>query len=122
MTTESKLPELVSEEVKSFDSLLETNDSPDGHIDETRYIKPNIETKLPSKKRQECRDILLEIKKFGVSQRQMLYLIYLLSLELEDVETMRALTRIIGENRERTPVDTLTENIPKLILPGQEDQ
>lgn len=118
MTTNTKEP--ISEEVKAFDSLLETNESEDGEIDKTRYIKPNIETKLSSKKKQECREIVQEIRRFGTSQRQMVYLIYLLSLELEDVETMRALTSVIGENRDRTPVDALTENTPKLILPGQE--
>jgi len=112
----------VSEEVGTFDSLLVTNESPDGEIDKTKYIKPNIETKLSAKKRQECRDIVLEIKKFGTSQRQTLYLIYLLALELEDIETMKALTSAIGENRDRIPVENLTENTPKLILPGPEDQ
>lgn len=90
----------------------EDNPDPNGEVDKTRYIKPNIETKLLPKKRQECRDIVLEIKKFGVSQRQMLYLIYLLSLELEDIEIMKALTAAIGENRDKIPVD----NTPKLIL------
>jgi hypothetical protein len=121
-TEESRLiVSTTTEEVHSFDSLLVTNESPDGEIDKTKYIKPNIETKLSTKRRQECRDIVLEIKKFGTTQRQMLYLIYLLSLELEDIETIRALTTAIGVNRDRIPVDSLAEeNIPKLILPGSE--
>lgn len=74
------------------------------------YIKPNIEIDLPPNKRQECRDIVLEIRKFGVNQRQYLYLIQLLALELESRETMLAITKAVGENREKVPVS-------KLILP-----
>ena len=44
-----------------------------------------------------CRDIVREINRFGVSQRQTMMVIYLLALELEDVESMRALTRLVRE-------------------------
>ncbi len=74
------------------------------------YITPNIDTELSIDKRQACRDILLEIRDFGVSQRQILYLIQLLALELESRETMLALTKAVGENRENVPES-------KLILP-----
>lgn len=46
-----------------------------------------------------CRQILKEIGNFGVTQRQQLFLIYLLATELEDVEHMRAITslcRVLG--------------------------
>ena len=76
------------------------------------YIQPNIETKLPANKRNECREIVKEIKSFGVSQRQLLYLIYLLSLEIENRETMQALVKAVGENREKIAISGL-------ILPGQ---
>ena len=56
------------------------------------YIKPDIELKLSGKRREECRQIVQEIKSFGVrSQRQILYLIYLLSLEVEDPNTMKTI-------------------------------
>jgi len=42
------------------------------------YIKPNLEMKLSPHKKQECRDMILEIKKFGVNQRQIMFLIELL--------------------------------------------
>jgi hypothetical protein len=74
------------------------------------YISPNIEAKLPAPKRLECRKIVREIKDFGISQRQMLYIIYLLALELEDADTMQALVKAVGENREKFPVS-------KLIVP-----
>lgn len=87
--------------------LTEASDVVDPDDKEKNYIQPNIELKLPPNKRKECRDILLEIKNFGVSQRQMLYLIYLMSLELEDTATMKAITKAIGENRENTPVSEI---------------
>lgn len=71
------------------------------------YIQPNIEIKLPAAKRMECRNIVKEIKEFGINERQKLYLIYLLSLELEDREVMLALTKAIGENREKIKISNL---------------
>lgn len=44
-----------------------------------------------------CRQIVREVNNFGISQRQSLVLIYLLALELEDVERMRAITRLVRE-------------------------
>ena len=76
-----------------------------------KYITPNIEAKLPAHKRMECREIVKEIKSFGISQRQLLYLVYLLSLEMEDRDTMIALTEAVGDNRDNTPISSL-------ILPG----
>lgn len=83
------------------------------------FIKPNIEAKLPAHKRKECREIVLEVKKFGVSQRQMLYLIYLLALELEDIGAMKAIVKAVGEHRENVPinaVDLTSTEQPKIIL------
>ena len=100
------------ESTGNFDSFL--SDTAEENVD---YIKPNIELKLSKEKRQECRDIVLEIRKFGVNQRQMLYLIYLLSLELEDNVTMKALAKAIGENRENIKSDLeIKNNENKLIL------
>jgi len=44
-----------------------------------------------------CRQIVREINNFGISQRQSLMVIYLLAVELEDIEKMRALTRLVRE-------------------------
>lgn len=46
---------------------------------------------------QVCRQIVREINNFGVSQRQTLMVMYLLATELENVEQMRALTKLIRE-------------------------
>lgn len=78
-----------------------------------KYITPNIDIDLPVHKRQECRDILLEIRRFGVSQRQFLYLIQLIALELESREAMLAILDAVSKNRQNVPVS-------KLILPKDE--
>lgn len=78
------------QEKEGFDTYLTDADETE---DGVGYIQPDIELKLPPAKRNECREIVREIKSFGVrSQRQILYLIYLLALEVEDPETMKALT------------------------------
>lgn len=70
-----------------------------------KYIEPNIEFQLSKEKRQACRDIVKEIKKFGVSQRQLLFLIQLLSLELENQSIMKELVGVIGAKRESVPLE-----------------
>lgn len=98
----------MSEESKTaleqFNSFL-SDDNDEGN--NVGFITPNIELKLSAQKRKECREILLEIRKFGVSQRQILYLIYLLSLELEDNVTMKSLVTAIGQNRENIKPESL---------------
>ena len=44
---------------------------------------------------QICRDMVKQITGFGVNQRQVLMLIYLLGLELESIEQMRAITSLV---------------------------
>lgn len=100
---------------ESWDSFLTNEDEKEDGIG---YVSPNIEFKLPKEKRQECRDIVMEIRKFGVSQRQLLYLVYLLSLELEDVNVMRSIAKAVGENRDNIPVSLsdVQAAIPKIIV------
>ena len=54
-----------------------------------------------SEKRAEenegCRQIVKEINNFGITQRQTLLLIHLLASELENIEHMRAITRLVRE-------------------------
>lgn len=70
----------------------------DEPVDGESYVKPNyIETQLSKDKRLECRGIVKTINEFGVSQRQKLYLIYLLALELENREAMVGVTKAVGE-------------------------
>lgn len=85
----------------------------DNNEDDNNIIKPNIEMELSAEKRQTVREILKEIKNFGVSQRQMVYLIYCLSLELENNEFMRDLVAVVGKHRSKVPVQISEQNIPK---------
>jgi hypothetical protein len=88
--------------------MIDNNNEDDNNI-----IKPNIEMELSAEKRQVVREIIKEIKNFGVSQRQMVYLIYCLSLELENNEFMRDLVAVVGKHRSKVPVQISEQNIPK---------
>lgn len=44
-----------------------------------------------------CRQIVREISNFGITQRQSLLVMYLLASELENVEQMRAITKLVRE-------------------------
>lgn len=68
-------------------------------------IKPNIEAKLSKEKRQVCRDMVSEINNFGINQRQLVYLIYLLSMNLENRDLMLGVAELIGKHREEVPVE-----------------
>lgn len=99
----------MSENEKSgLDSFLTDESEMEEGVE---YIKPDIELKLPPNKRKECREIVREIKNFGVTgQRQLLYLIYLLALEIEDQNIMKELVAVIKKGRKEL------EDEKKLIL------
>ncbi len=44
-----------------------------------------------------CRQIVNEIGNFGITERQRLAIIHMLSLELEDVEAMQAISALVRE-------------------------
>ena len=60
----------------------------------------------------KCRDIVSEILRFGVSEKQKLKIIYLLSLELEDREMMLKISNISKVTQE----DSLEEEKRVLSL------
>lgn len=45
----------------------------------------------------ECRQIVKEISNYGITQRQQKLLIYLLALELEDIDLMKTVTSTIKD-------------------------
>jgi len=57
----------------------------------------NIQYDKMASENEICRQIVLEISRFEVSDRQRIMLIYLLSLELESVEFMQTITSTIRE-------------------------
>ncbi len=80
--------------IKSDDMLTNEDDVQEGEA----YVVPNyIETKLPKEKRMECRGIVKTINQHGISQRQKLYMIYLLSLELENRDSMMKIVKVVSE-------------------------
>jgi hypothetical protein len=102
----------------NFDGML-TDEPKEGEA----YVVPNyIETKLSKEKRMECRGIVKTINQYGVSQRMKLYLIYLLSLELENRDSMMKMVKVVSECKdiiEDSKVIVGTEQTPaKKILLG----
>lgn len=87
-------------------SILGDDDS-DSNDPNAVYVQPNVELKLDANKRRECRDIVREIVSFGVSQRQILFVIQLLTLELENREIMTKILGVIGQTRDEVPVGTI---------------
>lgn len=86
-----------AENGEGFDKFLTDDSETEEGVE---YIKPDLELKLSKEKRMECRQVVQEIKNFGITnQRQLMYLIYLLSLEIEDIDTMKAITSAIKEGR-----------------------
>jgi hypothetical protein len=71
----------------------------------------DIKKKRELKDQMICRDILKEILNFGVSEHQKKFLIYLLSLELEDVDMMKKIDAVINNKELATK--------PKLINPKE---
>jgi len=85
------------------------------------YVVPNfVETKLSKEKRMECRGIVKTINQHGISQRQKLYMIYLLSLELENRESMMKIVKVLAECKDTIEDSKLIVDKPtaKKILLG----
>lgn len=61
----------------------------------TLYGKLDSET--VAEQNLQCRQIVKEITNFGVTQRQIWYIMYLLALELENVEELQMATDFIKE-------------------------
>lgn len=53
-----------------------------------------------------CRQIVAEIAKFGVTQNQILNIIKLLAMELEDRDSMLAISETIGTLLEKEQIST----------------
>lgn len=66
----------------------------------------------------QCRDIVREIMRFGVSQKQIYFIMYLLSLELENVEHMKELSAIFREVREDTHIIEHPADVYKIDANG----
>jgi hypothetical protein len=67
---------------------------------------------------QVCRDIVKKINDFGVSQQQVLNLIYLLALELDNADLMKRIVKAISEDR---PIMASDDDQGSFIITNQED-
>jgi len=94
---------------ESIDALFT---DPENVEEGVNYIQPDLELKLAKDKREDCRQIVQEIKAYGVtSQRQTLYLIYLLALEIEDAAVLKTIVDACKMGRKEL-ADTKTLIIP----------
>lgn len=57
-----------------------------------------LDSERKAEENKTCRQIVSEINHFGVSERQKLFIIYLLALELEDNDRLLAITSIAKES------------------------
>lgn len=67
------------------------------------------ESEKLAEEKQVCRQILAEINKFGINQRQSMFLIYLLASELEDIDAMQSLCAAIREVGSQSFVSSLVD-------------
>ena len=74
----------------------------------------NSDTDIQMNEMIESREIVSRILSFGVSQKQILQLIYLFSLELEDVEKMKKLSFFVKELQEN-PLNSSILNAEELV-------
>jgi PHP family Zn ribbon phosphoesterase len=69
--------------------------------------------------RVQAREIVQEIMKFGVNQSVIKHIIYLMSLNLEDIEQMKEITSVIKKYTKNINADDkedIINNKPKIIL------
>lgn len=94
------------------DSILETEKE-----EGVNYIEPNIEGYLDKEKKLECRHIVRQINNFKFSERQKLFIIYLLSLEFEKQENVKILADAVKAVRLGfDKIEALKQESPKLVV------
>jgi len=84
-------------------------------------VEFSVETMLPKDRKNECRDVVRQLNSFGFSQRQKLYLSYLLALELENHHASKFLVDAIKKTRTMLAPgkEALEVAKPKLIVDNQ---
>ena len=71
------------------------------------------EAEIAAEKLLKCRQIVAEILNFGVTQEQLLQIIYLLSLELENREALEDIADSV--KRHKVDIENLGQNKNKLL-------
>lgn len=71
------------------------------------------DAEIAAEKLLKCRQIVAEILNFGVTQEQLLQIIYLLSLELENREALEDIADSV--KRHKSDIENLGQNKNKLL-------
>ena len=66
------------------------------------------EAEIEVKDKIKAREITQTVMEYGVNQKQIAQMIYLLAMELEDHDLMRAITSTITQSREGTSSTIIT--------------
>jgi len=56
----------------------------------------------------KAREIVQTVLQYGINQQQLVQLVYLFSLEIEDIQLMKNLTSLINQSREGTKSNIIT--------------
>ena len=56
----------------------------------------------------KAREIVQTVLQYGINQQQLVQMIYLFSLEVEDIQLMKNLTSLINQSREGTKSNIIT--------------
>lgn len=95
--------EQEQDNLAGFESFLE-DEAEDG----VEYVKPKyVELSLAKERKLELRALLKTLNEYGLSQRDRLFLIYIMALEFESREAMLAVT---------DAVSVADQYIPKKII------
>lgn len=106
MATETVTEETASSNLDRFESYLD-DEAKDG----VNYVEPKyVELSLSKERKQELRALLKTLNEYGMSQRDKLFLTYIMALEFESREAMNAIV---------SGVSTADKHIPKKTLTGQ---
>lgn len=98
--------------VEKFESFLEES-AEDG----VEYVKPKyVELTLTKERKQELRALNKTLNDFGMSQRDKLFLIYVMSLEFESREAMNAIVDGVSAADEHIPKRALAKPTPSKLI------
>jgi hypothetical protein len=98
-------PEENNGELDRFESYLD-DEAKDG----VNYVKPKyVELTLSKDRKQELRALLKTLNEYGLSQRDKLFLTYIMALEFDSREAMNAVV---------DGVSVADQHIPKKMLAG----
>jgi len=72
-------------------------------VSEATKIYGEFKSERAATENEVCRQMVQEIIHFEVSERQKLFLIYLLALELDDPESLKIITSVVRDLEQTNP-------------------